>query len=94
MTVIITIGPFPAGEIVCTPGAKARIPAQEVVNALGRHLTCDWGELDEHGRKSNDSALARGSRLTSRYTSSGGTVFWIITEHDRSATTILLPNEY
>jgi hypothetical protein len=94
MTMIITVGPFLAGQVVITPGAKTLVSQQEALDALARHLTGDWGELDEHDWKQNDAALAYGFRLLSRYITSGGTVFWILTEHDRSKTTIFLPNEY
>jgi hypothetical protein len=54
----------------------------------------DWGELSDHDQEANEVALQHGLRLLSRYVASAGKVFWIITEHDRSATTILLPEEY
>ena len=59
-----------------------------------RHMAGDWGELDEHDWKENEAALEHGFRLFSRYVTPGGTKFYVITEHDRSVTTILLPEEY
>ena len=61
---------------------------------LVRHMNGDWGELDEFDREQNERAVGHGGRLMSRYSTRSGTVFWIITEHDRSYTTILLPMEY
>jgi hypothetical protein len=61
---------------------------------LERHLAGDWGELDEHDRRENEVSLAHGCRLLSAYNLSNGTRLWIITEADRSATTLLLPSEY
>ena len=57
-------------------------------------MRCDWGNLCEADRKQNDWALKNGERLLSSYRASNGTKFWIITEWDRSYTTILLPSEY
>ena len=85
---------FPPGMIVITRGALAELQQQDVLRGLVRHISGDWGELDEQDRKANDAALEHGGRLLSRYLTPGGTTFWIITEHDRSVTTILLPDEY
>jgi hypothetical protein len=60
---------------------------------LARHQAGDWGELDSHDRRENALFLKNGWRLVSRYPVGKGVV-WIITEADRSATTILLPEEY
>ena len=59
-----------------------------------RHLSGDWGEVDEHDRQENESGLRNQFRLMSVYTLRTGVKIWIITEADRSATTILLPEEY
>jgi hypothetical protein len=61
---------------------------------LSRHANGDWGELDEHYRKANEDALEHGLRVLSSYTLKTGEKIWIITEADRSVTTILLPEEY
>lgn len=94
MTMIIAGSKFTPGRIVFTPGVVANVPEPEVFKGLVRHLTGDWGELDEHDRQENEISLIEGFRLLSRYVTPTGTAFWIITEHDRSATTILLPEEY
>ena len=61
---------------------------------LARHLCGDWGELDAEDKRLNDEAVQDGSRILSSYTASTGTNLWVITDTDRSATTILLPEEY
>ena len=94
MTMIITDSEFPVGEIVITHGAMAQLTQDEAVKGLLRHVSGDWGALDEHDWKENDAALEYGFRIFSSYVTPDGTTFWIITEHDRSVTTILLPNEY
>lgn len=61
---------------------------------LLRHVTGDWGDLDEHDCQENELSVVQCFRLFSSYTLSNGTKLWIITEADRSATTLLLPSEY
>ena len=85
---------FPLGRLVATPNALEHIPNPEIMAALQRHLTGDWGDVDEHDREENEFALTRSLRLFSVYRSAKGVKFWIITEADRSATTVLLPEDY
>ena len=85
---------FPSGQIVITPTALNTLSQTDVQTALVRHLRGDWGDVDEHDRKENDVSLQRGFRLLSVYHAANGTKFWIITEADRSATTVLLPSDY
>ena len=88
---------FSLGAIVATPGALQALQAlhEDPADYLVRHVTGDWGELDAHDRRVNEEALRLGHRLLSAYTlRDGETKIWIITEWDRSATTMLLPNEY
>lgn len=85
---------FPLGHIFSTPGVIQSIPNQEIVDALMRHASGDWGDLDPEDKQANDDAILHGGRILSAYTSSDGIRFWIITEADRSMTTILLPEEY
>jgi hypothetical protein len=61
---------------------------------LVRHLAGDWGDVDEHNRRENELSLIHGFRLLSAYTLNSRSKIWIITESDRSATTVLLPEEY
>ena len=84
---------FPAGQVMITQGAFAELAWEDVSGGLARHILGDWGELGEADRKRNDDAVERGGCLLSRYVTPSGTSFWITTEHDRSATTILLPDE-
>lgn len=87
---------FPLGNVVATPGALAALEEADVLPLLllGRHLYCDWGDVCKEDWESNDAALLNGSRLFSSYHLDGGFKIWVITEWDRSATTILLPDEY
>ena len=85
---------FELGQTVATPAALEAIPRAEMLTALGRHSQGDWGDLDKHDRQENELALAQGLRLLSVYYTEDGTKFWIITEADRSVTTVLLPEDY
>jgi hypothetical protein len=85
---------FPLGQMLMTPGVQTRVPPSEMMQALRRHARGDWGDVDADDRKANDWSLANGERLLSSYKTTTGVKFWIITERDRSATTVLLPDEY
>jgi len=85
---------FALGKVVATPGALAALTQDDLQQGLGRHQAGDWGDLDDDDRASNDRALIDGTRLLSAYKSACDTKFWIITEWDRSVTTVLLPDEY
>jgi hypothetical protein len=85
---------FPLGRIVATPGALAAIPDDEIQTALRRHHHGDWGDLGKDDHAANETALLNGERLLSVYRTKAGVKFYIITEHDRSATTVLLPEDY
>ena len=87
--------PFEAlDHLVMTTGVEAAIPIEEVLHALTRHRTGDWGEVPPEDARANDRALRCGERLLSAYRSAVGTRFWILTEADRSSTCVLLPEEY
>ena len=90
------IARFPLGQIVATPGALEALEqaGENSITVLRRHLAGDWGEVDDDDRRENERSLADGCRLLSAYTLSSGTRLWVITEADRSATTLLLPSEY
>ena len=77
-----------------TRGAEREVTFEEALESVCRHATGDWGELDVHDRKENNFSLRSGYRLLSAYHTRSGRKFWIITEADRSSTTILLPEEY
>ena len=85
---------FPLGLLVATPGALEAVGDGDIGQALARHMHGDWGELGEKDKRENELALEQGYRLLSSYRSATGVKFWIITEADRSATTVLLPEEY
>jgi hypothetical protein len=84
---------FPLGQVVATANAVSQIAASEIAGALRRHASGDWGDLDPQDVRENERALKHGSRILSAY-GSGRERFWIITEADRSVTTILLPQDY
>ena len=84
---------FPLGRIVITANAQALLDPDAVQDGLRRHAAGDWGDLDSEDIRSNEEALKRGGRLFSAY-GRGDRRFWIITECDRSATTVLLPEDY
>ena len=87
---------FPLGLLVATPGALQALAeaGQTPFEFLERHAAGDWGELDEEDRQENELSLREGFRLLSAYTLTTGVRLWIITEADRSATTLLLPEDY
>ena len=89
-----SVSRFPIGRLVITQGANRELTQDDVIQGLVCHMGGDWGELDEFDWSQNEFAVENGGRVLSRYSSRSGVVFWIITEHDRSATTILLPIEY
>lgn len=87
---------FPPGQIVATPGALEALSdaGQTPLEFLRRHLMGDWGEVDATDAAENELALQEGYRLLSAYRTKLGVKLWIITEADRSVTTLLLPDEY
>lgn len=87
---------FPLGQIVATPGALQALQqaGQEPSELLARHLGGDWGDLSTEDKALNEQASVQGNRILSAYRLKSGVKVWIISEADRSATTILLPSEY
>lgn len=85
---------IPLGQVVITPNALEKITRAEALQALKRHETGDFGDLSEGDLEANMEALERGEQLLSAYNSKDGIRFWIVTEHDRSVTTIPLPEDY
>ncbi len=88
-------GPLPLGRVLATPGALETIFAAggDPSAYIARHATGDWGDLCAHDRRENERSLRHGWRVLSSYAVGEGRV-WVITEADRSVTTILLPEEY
>lgn len=87
---------FALGRIVATPGALAAFARteQSPLAFVCRHVDGDWGELDDHDRNENDFSVENGLRILSAYRLNDETKIWVITEADRSVTTLLLPEEY
>ena len=86
---------FPLGQIVATPGAfdvlgEANITPSQLI---ARHVVGDWGQLCAEDKKLNDEAVENGERTLSVY-EVGGETIWVITEWDRSASSIILASEY
>jgi hypothetical protein len=89
------MAPLPLGTIVATPGALKVLSevGENPLCYLARHSSGDWGDLDGHDRRENERSLRHGWRVVSSYPLGEKTI-WVITEADRSITTILLPEEY
>jgi hypothetical protein len=89
-------GKFSLGLVVATPGVVTALAEAQHLPAefLLRHKHGDWGELDPEDRKTNDYALRHEQRLLSAYHTRLDAKLWVITEWDRSVTTLLLPDEY
>lgn len=85
---------FPMGQTVITRQAIDVLHPADVKSCLARHASGDWGNLGEQDKKENQDSLSQGGRLFSAYNDRAGQRFWIITEADRSATTVLLPEDY
>ena len=92
---------FALGQIVGTPGAIKAIEdsGQSPAELLDRHVSGDWGIVDEEDKAANDESLIDGSRILSAYKTAKGVKIWIISEAadddgNRAATTILLPSQY
>jgi len=87
---------FPLGQIVGTPGALKAIEdaGQEPIFFLSKHASGDWGTMDKDDKQLNEEALTNGDRIHSAYRTLKGESIWIITEADRSTTTLLLPDDY
>ena len=90
----IVKGKFPLGQTVITRTAMNTLTQEDVMTALARHAAGDWGDVCEEDFRENEQSLDQGFRLFSVYHAQDGTKFYIITEADRSATTVLLPEDY
>ncbi len=88
---------FALGQTFITPGAEEALllAGQTELEFLRRHLSCDWGsELSEEDVRENELSLEKAFRLLSFYRTAKGQALYVITEADRSSTTVLLPDEY
>jgi hypothetical protein len=90
----IPIALFRLGHLVATPNALAHLTQGDIQTAIQRHQAGDWGDLCDQDRQENQLSLQKGFRILSVYHGENGTKFWIITEADRSVTTVLLPEDY
>lgn len=91
---MISQSKFRLGRLVATTNLTAVVPPDAILAAVQRHASGDWGDVCEEDRLANEEALLTGSRLMSVYFTSDGRPFWVITEWDRSVTTVLLPEDY
>jgi len=85
---------FNPGRLMITRNAKDVLSRVEVNAAIKRHLQGDWGDVCPSDWQLNEDALKQGGRLLSVYHTQDKVKFWIITEADYSATTVLLPSDY
>lgn len=87
---------FELGQTVATPGALDELEkaGMSALRLLGRHQSGDWGDMSEEDKQENEFSLKEGFRILSSYKLETGKKIWIITEADRSITTLLLPEEY
>ena len=87
---------FPLGRVVATPGALSALEKAEQHPAefLDRHVNGDWGEVPDADKQENELSVEQGFRILSAYTTSAGDKIWILTEADRSATILMVPEEY
>ena len=85
---------FPLGRVVATRNALQTLAREDIAKALDRHSAGDWGECCRDDWEENEFALREGFRILSVYHAANGVKFWVITEADRSATTVLLPEDY
>lgn len=86
---------FNLGSVVAIPAALEHCEKSQVnpLQLLGRHISGDWGDLEQEDIKANENALAYGARIFSSY-QVGTSKVWVITEADRSSTCLMLPEDY
>ncbi len=100
MVIPLTVtGKFPMGRLVVTAGVNDKMAESTdfckfIIASMQKYAGADWGQLDVEDRKTNDRALKDGDRILAAYESPNLPKIWIITEWDRSVTTILFPDEY
>ncbi len=93
MLIIATSSLFPLGQVVITRNALDSLTPEEVNEGIRRHAAGEWGNICKDDAELNRESVQTGDRLLSAY-GTGERTFWIITEADRSVTTILLPEDY
>jgi hypothetical protein len=94
--VVTTRARFELGRLMATSGALEAIERNtaDALALLARHVRGDWGALDDDDKAENELSVKQGFRILSAYHLADGTKLWVITEADRSVTTLLLPDEY
>ena len=85
---------FEVGQVLITPGAYEELNLRDVAESLMRHASGDFGVVSDEDKALNEEAIETGGRILSAYRDRLDVKYWIITEADRSATTVLLPSEY
>lgn len=85
---------FKLGKILITSAVKEKISMRDIFIGLGKHSLGDWGNICEEDKTCNDEAVKNKKRIISQFESENNEKYWIITEYDRSYTTVLLPEEY
>jgi hypothetical protein len=85
---------FALGRLVATPAALEALTLNDIIAALARHHRGDWGDVGKEDHAENELSLQQGFRLFSVYHGANGTMFYIITEKNRTITTVLLPSDY
>jgi len=92
----LTFARFPLGQTYITPGAEEALmmAGQTGIEFLRRHMSGDFGDVSDEDLRENELSLREGFRVLSAYRTAKGQKLWIITEADRSSTTILVPSEY
>lgn len=85
---------FRCGQLCVTPAVLKKLAPMELISLINRHRSGDWGDISEHDASVNEEALRHKERVISWYTASTGEHIMIVTEADRSVTTILLTDEY
>ena len=84
---------FPLGLVVATPGAYVALTPLDIKRGIFFHSQCDWGDISKPEKEANDRAVDEGGPVRSGHVAENGTRFLVITEADRSTTTVLLPDE-
>jgi hypothetical protein len=85
---------FDLGHLYMTHGATEALSMPQALDLILRHVSGDWGNVDQEDSATNDDAVRHGGRIVSEYSAPSGSRVWIITEAGRHATTVLLPSEY
>lgn len=82
------------GKLLITADAHSLLDEQSITDCLRRHIKGDWGDLEPQDKKTNDLAVETGESIVSAYHDTRGKKFYIVTDADRSMTTVLLPEDY